>query len=294
MKSKRHKIFFAPNWGLTSAQMLDDYRHQSPGNSGVWNSISATLNPEEADFLIIQDLCDFDLWSMFKPEQRLYFSREALTPRVIDKYPDDLCEHFSFWDGTGMLWVKWWYPNKFSGGINMTYDQLKRLDPVKKTESLSGILSGKTLCEGHHLRNTFVAKFKESYSDFHLYGRTPHANRTLQEDDKSSGILDYKYHLAFDNQDTIVDFFGTCMTDAVLLWSLPIFWGGGDVNKYFPEGACVKFDVRDEKEVNRIIDFIENDDYESHLDDLAEARDLILDNYNMWAVIEDSILSLGE
>jgi hypothetical protein len=101
------KIYFAPNWGLSAEQMVDDYKHQTPESSGVWEDIEYTLNPDTADYLIVQDLCDMSLWHKFEPEQRLYFSREALTPNDINLYHPKDCRHFSFWNDTGYLWVKW-------------------------------------------------------------------------------------------------------------------------------------------------------------------------------------------
>ena len=284
------KIYFAPNWGLSSEQMLDDYRHQTPGCSGVWEDIEAVTNPDDADFLVIQDECNKGLWDKFEPEQRLYFSREALTPDSIYKYSDEECKHFSFWDETGMLWTKWWYPNKFSGGINMTYDELVDLEPVGGSKKISCILSNKEMCTGHIKRKRFVFDMMSKKRGFmDLYGGTPSANSSLVEDDKRSGLLNYMYHLAFDNQNNIKDFFGTQFTDAILTWTVPIFWGGAELDKYFPEGSYETFDVDDPKEIDRIVDIVESEDYESRIPALKDARDLILNKYNMWPVIKDAI-----
>ena len=55
------KIYFAPNWGLTPEQMVKDYIKQTPKEKGIWEDISYTLDPDNADYLIIQDSCDFNL-----------------------------------------------------------------------------------------------------------------------------------------------------------------------------------------------------------------------------------------
>jgi len=288
------KIYFVPNWGLTSEQMVDDYRNQTPGCSGVWEDIEYTLNPDEADYLIIQDECSKDLWDKFEPEQRLYFSREALTPQSIDNFPEEECKHFSFWDETGYLWTKWWYPNKFSGGINMTYDELVNLEPMgEKLYGLSCILSDKEMCYGHVRRKKFTFEFSSRKRNFiDIFGSVICNNKVLENNDKRSGLMNYNYHLAFDNQNTIKDFFGTQFTDALLCWTVPIFWGGGDGNKYFPEGSYETFDVDNYDEIDRIVDIVESGDYLSRLPAIKEARELILNRYNMWPTIKNAIDSL--
>tara|TARA_Y100000034_G_scaffold74376_1_gene89498 strand:- start:13 stop:942 length:930 start_codon:yes stop_codon:yes gene_type:complete len=288
------KIYFVPNWGLTSEQMVDDYKNQTPDCSGVWEDIQYTLNPNEADYLIIQDECNKDLWDKFEPEQRLYFSREALTPNSIDNFPEEECQHFSFWDETGYLWTKWWYPNKSSGGINMTYDELVNLEPMgEKLYDISCILSNKEMCYGHSRRKKFVFEFSSKKRNFmDIYGSVICNNKMLENNDKRSGLMNYNYHLAFDNQDTIKDFFGTQFTDALLCWTVPIFWGGGDGHKYFPEGSYETFNVDDYDEIDRIVDIVESGDYLSRLPAIKKARELILNKYNMWPTIKNFIDSL--
>ena len=72
------KVYFAPNWGLSSEAMVSDYIKQTPGCLGIWNNIKYTLDPHAADYLVIQDQCDKELMNLFEVHQRLYFSREAV------------------------------------------------------------------------------------------------------------------------------------------------------------------------------------------------------------------------
>ncbi len=125
-----------------------------------------------------------------------------------------------------------------------------------------------------------------------IYGSVLCSNKTLENNDKRNGLINYNYHLAFDNQDTIKDFFGTQFTDALLMWTVPIFWGGGDGDKYFPEGSYETFNVDDPYEIDRIVDIVESGDYLSRLPAIKEARELILNKYNMWPTIKNAIDSL--
>ena len=175
----------------------------------------------------------------------------------------------------------------------MTYDELVDLEPIGGLFDISCILSNKEMCYGHARRRKFVFEMMTRKRDFlDLYGSIICNNKTLANDDKRNGLLNYKYHLAFDNQDTLKDFFGTQFTDAILSWTLPIFWGGGQLNKYLPEGSYETFDVDNYDEIDRIVSIVENDDYDERIPALKEARDLILNKYNMWPTIKGAIDSL--
>jgi hypothetical protein len=284
------KIYFAPNWGLTSEQMVQDYIKQSPNNSGVWSNITYTVDENEADYVVVQDQCDPHLIQRFEKEKILYFSREAMTPQIQQFYPPSQVSRNSFWDGTNILWTKWWYPNKSSGGIGLTYDQLKKEQtPPKKSDILSCVQSDKRMTYGHVLRHDFLGKFMSLCPNLlDLYGPISYANKELDNNDKTNALDSYKYTLAFDNQDIARDFFGTQFTDAILRWCVPIYWGGADLEKYFPKKSFLKIDITKDhqKVVEDIVKFIEQDDYESRIDDIRKARKLILDRYNMWPVLE--------
>ena len=76
--NKVSKIYFAPNWNLTSEQMISDYIKQTPSDSGQWKNIEVVTNPSDAEYLIIQDNCDISLFNQFPKENRLYFSRNVI------------------------------------------------------------------------------------------------------------------------------------------------------------------------------------------------------------------------
>ena len=283
------KIYFAPNWGLTSEEMVEDYIRQTPKCEGIWNNISVTLDVNDADYLIIQDNCDSNLFYKFERDKRLYFSREALDSQSINRYTNDIVKRFSYWDETGLLWTKWWYPNKSSGGINKTYDELINEKQINKTKYLSCIQSDKNHQWGHRLRHNFLRDYSMMADYLDLYGSIRYSNKKLLDNNKCSGLDDYRYTLAFDNQNTIKNFFGTQFTDAILRWTVPIYWGGADLEKYFPEGSFIKLDIENDNEIERITRLIEKDDYNNRLGALKEARKLILNKYNMWPIIEKVI-----
>jgi len=280
-----NKIYFAPNWGMTSEQMLSDYIKQAPNTSGKWKTIEATCNVDEADYLIIQDNCELDLLDRFSPNQCIYFSREALDSESIKRYPPERVKRFTFWDGSGYLWTKWHYHGNL-GGINMTYDELgAEYARPEKTKSISCVQTSKIMTEVHVARQKFIREYVNKYP-IDVYGSISCANSQLIGNDKKQALDEYRYTLAFDNQITIESFFGTQLTDALLRWTVPIYGGGANLHKYFPKKSFIKIDVENLDDTDRIYKIIQDDDFESRIDDLEEARRLIMDKYNLWPTIE--------
>jgi len=291
----RTKIYFAPTPWTDSVGVMEDSRGQSPNNSCIWDNIEATDDIIDAEYLVIQDSCPMDILTQFPKEKRLYFSREALTPNIIHEYPNDLVNRFSFWDGSGYLWTRWWYTSTKAqashgyGGICKSYTELSNEKPKDKTKRFTCVLSNKTQSEGHNIRIGFTEKIIKKYPKLDLYGSIEFRNKEMPNNDKSLALADYQYCLGFDNQDNIDNFFGTQFTDSVLNWCVPIFWCGTDLNRYFPEKSFIQFNAREDKEIDRIIDLIENDDYTERIGAIAEARDLILNKYNLWPTISNVI-----
>ena len=280
-----NKIYFCPNWDLSSEEMAANYIYQTPNNSGVWNNIQVTYDVDDADYLIIEDNCfDNNLLKRFRPDQRLYFSREALDSTSHFNYPSDQFLRFSFWDGSGYLYTKWRYPN--DGGINMSYDELMGENgPIEKNKMISCVQSDKEMTPIHVARKEFIKRYVDSYP-IDVYGSIECANKTLDNNRKEKALDEYRYTLAFDNQVSIEDFFGTQFTDALLRWAVPIYGGGAALGDYFPENSYIEIDPRDFNDIDKVVNIISESDYESRLDDIGEARDLIMNEYNLWPTIE--------
>jgi hypothetical protein len=283
-------IYFAPAWGLSSEQMLDDYKHQTPGGSGVWKDMRATTNVNEADYLVIQDYCQPDLLEKFKPENIYYFGREVPGLGPIGDYSSWGINVFSYVDESSHLYTKWWYPNKYSGGVNKTYDELAIMDQAPVKEGLlSCIQSNKTSCEGHVKRVNFLNEFVSKNNDkLDLFGSISSSNKDLINDDKWEGLAPYKYSIAFDNG-KYPNYFGTQFTDAILSWNVPIFWGCPNIEDYFSKDSYEVFDVDNLDEIERIIQFVQSDNYNDRIESLKESRDRILNKYNLWPTIYDAI-----
>jgi hypothetical protein len=291
--NRNKRVYFAPTPWAKSDEILSDYKFQTPNSNGIWVDVEATLNAFEADYVIIQDECtDKELLSKFLPVKRIYINREATAVYLKNMYPKSEFNRFSYWDGTGYCAARWRYggetPNTGYGGLDQTYDQLKQFKFPEKDKTICAIVSDKKMTEGHKLRRKFVKRYSK-VNELDLYGSISFSNCKLSENNKFQTLVRYKYSLGFDNQDSIPDFFGTQFTDALLAWSIPIFWCGTDLRRYFPEGSFIQFDARNRGEISRISNLLKDDDYLFRIPALEEARNLVLDKYNVWPTIKTII-----
>lgn len=283
------KVCFAPTEWARSEFMLSDYKLQTPNNDGVWEDLIGVSDYKDADYIIIQDNTTIkNELDSYPKEKLIYFSREALDGYSIQKYPEDKFTHFSYWNNTGYLFTRWIYQKQGYGGTKKTYSQLKNEVLPKKEKSLCCILSDKEMCDGHVMRKKFTKDFLQKYN-FDLYGEVNFRNSELVDNDKNNTLVQYKYCLGFDNQDKIDNFFGTQFTDAILAECCPIFWCGTDLSNHFPEGSFIQLDIRKENEIERIIEIIENDDFEKRIPAIKEAKRLLLDKYNVWPTIKSIV-----
>ena len=283
------KVYFAPTSWADSKTLLDDYKIQTPNSLGIWEDLQGTSDLEEADIVVIQDnTTEKHKLDKFSKEQLIYFSREALDLRSINDYSPNRYTHFSYWNNTGYLFTRWVYQKQGYGGTTKSYDELMSETLSDKKNNICCILSDKEMCEGHKLRKKFTREFL-SKSDLDLFGTVSFRTHTLENNDKYNTLKNYKYCLGFDNQDTIDNFFGTQFTDALLAECCPIFWCGTNLSNHFPEGSFIQMDIRKEGEVDRILELLKNDDFEKRIPAIKEAKNLLLNKYNVWPTIKSII-----
>jgi len=81
--------------------------------------------------------------------------------------------------------------------------------------------------------------------------------------------------------------------DAMLLWTMPIYYGGTNIHEYLPENSFRYIDLFDSNHTPEyIIDIIDSDFREKHIEDMKEARYLLLNKYQIWPRIKTVIDNL--
>lgn len=277
------------------------YSRQTPGESMMWGESRFVLNEAsaKADFLVVYDEPHKAFKTTLPQERRLLVISE---PPSIKQYTPDYLHQF----GTiitpqrigtispeirqivSQLSLPWHYgvahTHRFSG--YKTYDELGTMPPPEKKYAVSAMISNKTL-NAHHRQRIETARFlKEKLGDqFHLFGRG-----YKEVDDKAEGIDSFAFHLVCENND-VAHFWTEKLADAYLGWSFPLFSGCANLGDYFPEDSFMAVDLSRPERVLEQIEVLLADPefYESRLPAIKKARDLVLNRYNLFAMLDDTI-----
>jgi hypothetical protein len=148
--------------------------------------------------------------------------------------------------------------------------------------------------DGHVLRMAFLERLvRDEPKLLDLYGRGdfsgPHYHGEVE--DKWDGLENYRYSLAIENYSG-PNYFSEKLTDALLAWCMPIYWGCTNLGEYLPENSFVRIDIEDKNAPERVREIVNSDLREQNLDAIAEARRRLLDEYQIWPTVESAIENL--
>ena len=182
--------------------------------------------------------------------------------------------------------------------ISLTYEELVSMKHFSKSKQISVVDSGRTLMPGHVRRLECIQNILDAVPDIHIYGHLTEGREnigpfktSLPGRKKEGAFLDYKYAFCMENGKTPY-YFSEKIIDPMLCWSTPIYWGCSNIDKFFPSGSFVEI-----KELANIGDQVKDiinsgfHDEADNINALAEARELILNKYNIIPMIEQSLIS---
>jgi len=267
-------VCFMPLGHLTSQQLLEIYRHQTPKCAGVWNELRGISDPYHADFQVVLDWTSAPV----DPDRAIYLGME--NPAYGDFHPLRDVEafrvaHFAFGEG--------WFPVDWAQWIGMNYDDLVYLSYPPKMRRVSAVVSGKRFMPGHHYRLKWISDFHAAYPCLAVYGRNDLPFSCGPIPLKRGALEDFRFSIAFENAQ-FDNYFTEKLTDVLLLWGIPIYWGAPNIADFFPEDAIVLAGS-----VEEAVEVIRQPPTQRQMNALAEARDLILNKYNIWPMLDTLI-----
>lgn len=296
------KLAFVGN-SESPSKLLELFRKQTPGRSGVWGELTGIDNYEEAEYFAVIDRIPNNLRSVVKEDKCVFLGAH---PETMQAYQDmssfkgikmyDLKHTFGF--------LEWW--------IKYDYDFLSKLEAPKKLQNLCAIISNANTQSYHKARLSWVSTFcKKQDLDFNLYGRlNPNITSNVvgitkyykgpcgsldargfavSGNDHMSGkedvLFPHRYIVEFDA--TGENYFSERVADDMLLWCMPIYWGGSNVHKYLPENSFRYFDINGSGE--DVLKIINSNFYDEHIEDLSRARRILLDELQIWPRVHQAI-----
>tara|TARA_B100001123_G_scaffold410908_1_gene506559 strand:+ start:220 stop:1290 length:1071 start_codon:yes stop_codon:yes gene_type:complete len=184
----------------------------------------------------------------------------------------------------------WFYGRSTGGGEHVGYDELVAMSVPRKEKLFSTVCSTKRQKHtAHRLRHAFTERLKKEFPKLETFGL---GVRPIE--DKAEALTDYKYHFAMENH-FAPHHWTEKLADPFLGFALPFYAGCPNAKDYFPEDSFVPIDPRDlERSLETIRRVIENDEYEKRLPAIREARRMVLEKYNLFAVLSREIERLHQ
>ena len=289
--------------GLEKTSLL---LRQTVNSQGVWNDCRFVVNDnklEKCDWWFVLHgsglveregcLCD--------PDHVVYVSMEP--SEKISQATDKFLQQFSHLvicdrnvkhrNITYSNWLTWWIgmivttKNKkhvFQPDVRLDYDQLSSMQPEKKINKISIILSDKDFSEGHKKRIEFIKKITNlpisKYIDIYGHGFNP-------VPDKWDVIAPYKYHLVLENSST-KDYWSEKLADTFLGFSFPIYHGCPNIYDYFSKDSLSIIDINNiEESVKVLNDIINSNIYDNRMKEIAISRNKVLNQYNIFNLMSE-------
>jgi len=287
------RIIFYCNWGSNSTDLLNRYRLFTKNNEGIFNSIQGVDNINIADGIVfIEGIPNNFNYDLLINKKVFCFPRE---PNVKIKNWAHLNLEYGF------TYRNFYHVVTNPQFIDKTYDFLENLKYKESNKNLSAIISNKNLGNGYSLRLHFItelAKNKPELCDIYgagwknelgvsykgelgCYHKHININKT-----KFDALIDYKYSICIENC-KIPNYFSEKFTDSILCWTIPIYWGCTNISDYFPENSYYSIDIESLDVNERIKEIINKPITDENIEALKNARELIINKYNIWSTIDN-------
>jgi len=276
---------------VTTTVSHADMDRLCPGRQMRWDRCDFLLNPPR------NSTCDY--WIVFagsrdldqmrcSPENTLFIAGEppskkiypkkfyAQFHRVVSSHAADPHPRVT----TSLPGLNWHVGlSRDADRYHYGYDELKRLAPTAKSNSISVVCSNLATTAGQRQRLALLHHLKVSLGDAIIhYGRgfTPIG-------DKMDAILPHRFHLALENSCS-PDYWTEKLSDAYLGWAYPIYSGCPNLGDYFPAAGFTAVDVtQPDQAVATIRALLAEPPSANEIPTLAHCRHLILDRYNPFA-----------
>lgn len=284
--------------------LLEHLKKMTPGRKGIWKNIEGITDPDKADYVVIIDY-NREWEDKIPAEKKIYIGAHAYAHTSYVNYDDRKCvakldqrDTFGFGE--------WW--------LDEDYDTLSAMEPPKKTKDLSCIMTNERNHVNHRVRIEYMIEFCKQYSDkVDLYGRIhPELPKEQSLADSYKGLLGidkghpnwgthywfgkrkalepYRHSLEFVKR-TNANYWGERFFDSMLMWCCPIYSGAIGLEKYIPKNSFVYLDVFSTTP-KEVMDTVNSDFREKNIKDIAEARNLMLNKYQIWSRIWETINNL--
>lgn len=268
------------------------WKNQIPGKKNNWCNCSFIFDRDEGhyDWLVVID--DISRRHASKPEKLTCADEHTLLvttePPTITRYGRSFAAQFEhvltsqsahalphpkrIQSQTGNLW--------FNGH---SYDEIVDNGIPQKNLALSTVCSSKQQrYTVHKDRHNFTHWLKQKLPQLDIFG---HGVRFIKN--KYQSLDPYRYHLAIENY-IGPHHWTEKLADPYLSGAVPIYYGCPNLGDYFPEDSFIAIDINKREAAYETIKTSISDplDYTKRLEALREAQQLVLNKYNLLAILD--------
>ncbi|MEL1252661.1 glycosyltransferase family 10 [Flavobacterium sp. DGU38] len=261
-----------------------DLKRQTPDNSMKWGDLLFTEDAiDECDYLVVLDYPKKDFSIKVNRENVIHICLEP--PNEVSKYRQYANKNVKLI--INQLDIK--KNNILSHGalpwhINKSFDFLKGLkaENLTKEDNVVWITSNQRSSKGHTKRMDFLDNIK-NLPFVNLYGRGINPI-----DDKWDVLSKAKYAIAYENFQS--DYYWTeKIADCFLSYTMPLYFGCNKIETFFPKDSFIQIDPKD-KHINLFLkEIVSSNKWEENLDAIVKARELILNEYQLFPFLSNKI-----
>ncbi|MFQ6601632.1 glycosyltransferase family 10 domain-containing protein [Flavobacterium sp. C3NV] len=265
-----------------------DLKRQTPNHTMKWGEYAFTEDViEECDYLVILEYPKNDFSIQVNKNNIIHICLEPANE--VSKYRQYANKN-----------VKWIFNqfeikknNILSHGalpwhIDKDFDFLKdlKVESLQKENKIVWVTSNQRTSKGHNKRMDFLDTIKP-LSFVHLYGRG-----IKPVNDKWDVLNTAKYAIAYENFQSDYNWTEK-ITDCFLSYTMPLYFGCNRIEDYFPENSFIQIDPNDKHIDLFLKETVNSNKWEENLDAISKARDLVLNEYQLFPFIVNQIKTLG-
>lgn len=288
-------IIFYCNWGSSPRELLDRYKLMTKNDSGIWNNLIGVTDFNKADIIIfIEGIPNNFNLNLLNYKKFICLPREPLVNKNWERFNLP----------TGFTYDNFIHVVTNPQFIDKNYDFLSSLEYKESDNLFSAIISNKNNGLGYKLRRSILLNLSKNYPNLcDIYGAgwgkelgssykgelDGYHKNTMSKNTKFSGLINYKYSLCIENCSR-KNYFSEKFTDAILCWTIPIYYGCTNIAEYFPKDSYYEVNINEDNCIEKIKTIINKPITKKNILALKQARDLILNKYNIWSVIENKVI----
>jgi hypothetical protein len=302
-----NKIIFFCNWGENCAELKKKYNNLTKFNNYKWKKLEIVDNIKNADWFIFMDIINIDISNLDKSkiiivQREPYINADYKGIKNILNY-NTYIHLFTCIYHIGINYQNIFklnidnQRNKLCSAVVSKFIQKKPFEAYKSY--LKRISFIKTICKidkfnidvfGYNWKKDELGnKYKGVLGGFNI-GTAEHIENLIPNTTKVDGLIDYKYSIAIENCKKN-NYISEKFTDCILCGTMPIYYGADNVTDYFPKDCFYSIDIESPTCLVDLYNILKKPISEKNKNAIKQARDLILNKYNMLEKLNEIIKS---